>query len=646
MSCHRPKATFHLCALFFFFFFGFLFPASAEITIEPQIGFHGLFRLGHPFPLRIELGNPGGPLEGMLEIRVWKGGPARGVDFYPVYHRSPVFLSAQSRKSFQFTIDPDSVSRPLLVTFSGAGSRWSKEADLRRHFSPSPLILLISESNLLPPVLLGPSSPGPVVALGLGDLPSDPRAYGGVAAAILYEQSLRDLSRRQASALEGWLSSGGRMLILGSLHYALYQEPTLGRFLPVRVAGLKRLASLPALDRRYGKSAVPLKDLWVQVSRPVEGNVVLEDSGVPVLVETGRGRGKVLYLALDIGRPPLSRWEGLPALFRDLLAALPERAPVVQAAWDEAIFGQLLATPSFISAYVPVRSFFFWMLFYLGGIGVLAWWRRRYRLGWRSVVMWFMLLNAASTAGGTLHFSRRGNVPDGVLLTATVLEALADGYVEAQSNVALFSTQTREYGLLMESGWRSLEARHPNPGTEEEAWVVVQDEGSSARFSFPLREWAYRLFKVRSLGPFSVRVDIEDRGARVMLRVNNLSPKDLAECYFMVRGESFSLGDIPRGSSLAREFALAPQNPLAPEARRSRPDPREIRFASRMREMLFRYSFFSDRQGLSRWGGDGALFFGWVEQPSPRVRIDDGRVLSYDYTLFRAIIPVDEERDL
>ena len=35
------------------------------------------------------------------------------------------------------------------------------------------------------------------------------------------------------------------MVIIGSLNFTLYQEPQLGRYLPVRVTGVKRTAFVP-----------------------------------------------------------------------------------------------------------------------------------------------------------------------------------------------------------------------------------------------------------------------------------------------------------------------------------------------------------------------------------------------------------------
>ncbi len=111
-------------------------PVLATIVIEPRVGFHGVFQLGRPFPLEIELSNTGRPAEGMLEVRVWKGGATKGGAPYVVNYQRAVFLAAQARKSVQLTIDPDFISRPVKITFSGAETAVSRELDLRRYFSP------------------------------------------------------------------------------------------------------------------------------------------------------------------------------------------------------------------------------------------------------------------------------------------------------------------------------------------------------------------------------------------------------------------------------------------------------------------------------------------------------------------------------
>ena len=619
---------------------------ASGITIEPQIGFHGLFQLGHPFPIRLEITNIGRPVEGTLEVRVWKGGPLKGAEAYPIYYRRQVFLSAQSQKSVQFTIDPGSMSRPLVVNFSTPRGNVSKEIDLRRHFSPSPLILLLTGNSVLPPAFLSSDSTSPLISMSVGHLPPVGRAYRGVSTIIFYEQSLRDLSKPQTMALERWLLSGGRMLVLGSIHYALYQEPAMRRFLPVRVTGLKKVSSLPSFERVYQGGDSSLRNIWVQDSSFVEGRMLIEEKGTPILVELNRGRGKIIYLSLDVGRPPMSRWEGLSLLYNDLLGSHVKRGNMLQTSWTESVFSRLLSEPSFISGYVPVRPLFLWLLLYLGGLGLLAWLWRRERLSGRALILSFFSMVVLFSFGGYLYFSWGRNIPDGILVSSTLLEEIPDGYVEVQSNVALFSTLRGQYNLKVKRGWTDLEpvfARQETPGGKD---IVVQEEGNTTRIRFPLREWNFRLFKIRSIGHFPIRTEVQKQGHKLFLRLTNLTAKDLTECWLVISGQQFFLGDIRPGSSEIREFPLAPEGPLTTDGESDQADKKDLRdipFKDRMREILFRHSFFPEKQGVGRWADGNVIFFGWVKEAPRRVWVDDARILAYHHTLFRAIIPLDEE---
>ena len=65
------------------------------------------FQLGRPFPLEVELNNTGRPVEGALDVQVWKGGATKGGAPYLANYRREIFLPAQSRKTVQLTVDPD-----------------------------------------------------------------------------------------------------------------------------------------------------------------------------------------------------------------------------------------------------------------------------------------------------------------------------------------------------------------------------------------------------------------------------------------------------------------------------------------------------------------------------------------------------------
>ncbi len=622
----------------------FLFPSlcAADISIETQIGFHGVFQLGHSFPLEVEIGNSGRSAEGAVDVRVWKGGALKGGAPYPLLYRREIFVPAQSRKIVEFTVDPDFISRPLTVTFSSPAGEAKQEVDLRRYFSPAPVMLLVSESSSIPPISLAPSSASRLVALSLAELPSDPRAWLGVSYLIFYDQSLRDLSPAQLFAIDGWLAAGGKMVILGSLNYALYQGAAISRFLPVRVTGAKRIAFISPFGKRHG--AIPRAPVWVQESTPVRGQIRAQTQGLPLLVDSSRGKGRITYFAFDIGRPPLSEWNGLSELLQDPLApAVSDDAPP-RTRWDDAVFSQLMLSPSLASVYIPTGSLFLALCGYLLGMGIWARLWQRKRLRGRNLLTIFAGFIIFATLGGYVLFSRGGNVPDGVLLSATVIESSAGGYVDAQSNLALFSTQLRPYNLQPQGTWMDLTPVSPPVRERPDPMVVLQAGSHSSQYRLELREWDHRLFRMRSVARFPLRVEFQPQGDKLLMTIDNQSPKDLTDCWLVLPTQRYAIGDIPRGASRHQTFPLA-RATANDESSTGRPpvlDFRDLSFADKTRDALFHASFFpgdsGDTPGVDR--GAAAVFFGWVRNPEPPVRVDDPRVRVQEYALFRASVPL------
>ncbi len=621
-------------------------PAGAEILLEPRVGFHGVFQLGRPFPLEIELSNSGRPAEGVLVVQVWKGGATKGGAPFEVNYRREVFLAAQARKTVQLTVDPDFISRPLAISFASLAGRAAKDIDLRRYFAPGPVLLLLSESHTLAPLAALSAAPqNRLVALSPAELSADPRALLGVSHVILYDQSMRDLSRGQLAALDTWLSAGGKLIVIGSLNFALYQDAALSRFLPVRVIGTKRISFTPAVGK--GERPVSLAGVWAQESKLLNGKALLEADGLPVLVEASRGRGRIIYFALDIGRPPLAQWDGLAKFLQTFLAPLGIVDPAPpRSEWNDTVFGQLVASPTFISTYVPSGSLFLAILFYLFAVIVLPWLAQRRRLTLRAMLIGLSALASGAAVAGYFHFNRGGHIPDGVLISSTVLESSGDGYVDAQANLALFSTQSRSFDLELARGWMEMTPISSQAREGAEPALVEQDGGGASRYRLPLREWDYRLFRLRSVDRFSFGAEFETQGDRLVMKVNNQSNQDLTDCWLLMPGQRFDLGLIARGASWRKSFSLT-----APKAQTdvavTRADEvsfRDVKFSDKTRDILFHSSFFP-RDGEARWAGDAAVFFGWLKNPQPRVRVGDPRIQTQDYALFRAIVPLARGED-
>jgi hypothetical protein len=281
------------------------------------------------------------------------------------------------------------------------------------------------------------------------------------------------------------------------------------------------------------------------------------------------------------------------------------------------------------------------MIGYLLGIGALAWLWQRKSMPPRMLLITLMAFVTAGTVGGYVHFSHGGNIPDGVLLTSSVFESSGDGFVEAQANLALFSTQLRKYDLQMDRGWIDLTTVPSRTQEITDETVVIQDGVGTSRYRLPLREWDYRLFRMRHVDRFPMRAELEPQGDKLVMTVDNQSAKDLTHCWLLVPGKRFDLGAIPRGASWRKVFPLtgATGQDAAALQRADTLNFREVTFPDKTRDILFHSSFFP-RDGDARWAGGAAVFFGWVKDPEPRVRVNDPRIQAQAYALFRAIVPL------
>jgi len=179
-----------------------------------------------------------------------------------------------------------------------------------------------------------------------------------------------------------------------------------------------------------------------------------------------------------------------------------------------------------------------------------------------------------------------------------------------------------------------------------EAAVVQQDSSGASRFQLPLREWDYRLFRMQLVDRFDLRADFEAQGDKLLMRVRNQSNKDLTNCWLLVPGQRFDLGQIPRGANWSKIFPLTQPTAQtdAPVTRSDGVSFREIIFPDKTRDILFHSSYFP-REAEARWASGAAVFFGWIKEPEPRVRIDDARIQTQDYALFRKIVPLAQGED-
>ena len=249
-----------------------------------------------------------------------------------------------------------------------------------------------------------------------------------------------------------------------------------------------------------------------------------------------------------------------------------------------------------------------------------------------------------AAAAGYFFFTRDSLTQDGVLLEASVLENAGDGYVDAQTNVALFSTQLREYSLGFGRGWLDLV---PLPAPSRAAGAIAGV--SSWRRRHP-RAAAPPAMGLQALahplrGTSRLSATIEQQDGRLSLKVKNESGKALTDCWLVAPGMRVALGDLASGESWAREFPLGgdggAQNSAGPD--RGEPARHDLQ-GKAPRDPVSRV-FFPQDAADAPWRRRAALFFGWVKDPGPRLDVGDPRIRPQSYALYRAIVPLTAEEE-
>ncbi len=145
-----------------------------------------------------------------------------------------------------------------------------------------------------------------------------------IAGAPTVKQSLFD--SQTAAALNQWVLRGGTLVVTcaANAEEVFGAESPMRQFAPGELAGMATLTGLqlgPIESFARGEERLDVNSLRVPQWKNLAANsfVKLRSSDVPLVVETPRGFGRVVYVALDLDKPPLAQWLGRNRFLEHLL---------------------------------------------------------------------------------------------------------------------------------------------------------------------------------------------------------------------------------------------------------------------------------------------------------------------------------------
>lgn len=285
-----------------------------------EVGWNGLYKVGLWTPVTVQV-TSNQPQSVRLELVA--PDPEGNLVTFPA---PPVMLTADSQPVRAF-FQVGRLDSPLTVRLtSGNETLFSQtlrpvRSDQEGFHSAlrlsTSLIATLGDPAGLDFVTSEESATAPVQRIRLPSptaLPMDALAYDALNALVIAGDY--QLPEPQSAALEQWVRRGGHLVLAVGTRVDEYSQSPLSTWVPVPVTGELQLRDLSGLESFSGKTARLVFEGRVSAARlgQVDGQVLISNRDDTLLVRAPYGVGRVTFLALDLDRPPLSQWEGLPGV--------------------------------------------------------------------------------------------------------------------------------------------------------------------------------------------------------------------------------------------------------------------------------------------------------------------------------------------
>ncbi len=586
--------------------------AEPAIQLEASGGFDGYYRAGQWVPFVVSISNQGDEVRGEVQVQWTAMGGNVAVA------ASPVELPARSRKRL-FLFAPIAGSPPLLTVKVVAGEKTPAETPVRlRMLQPGEELVGIVTTDPRAFEFFGLLRPGGnrrlvTVRLSPADLPPKAAALRNFNLLVFGSVSTSDLSTDQRAAIDRWVADGGTV-VLGGGPAAARVLDGLPELAPVRSAGTLTLSELPALEA-FGRTPLRLPGpTVVGVGEPIDGALVLlEQNGLPLIVERQYGLGRVVFLALDPTAEALRLW--VPGWASIWPLVFEPAADPADTGPGESAFPALVADIPSVRLPSPLLLGGF-LLAYILAVGPLTYlvlWRLD-RREWAWAVI--PVLTVAFSAGSYLvaYEFKGGQV---IVNSLTVVMVGPDGGASADTYFSLFSPVRRGYDVFVRG--------RPLPRLVGPARVPADAPGYPVYIGEPggfrsvvINAWDLQTFGFREveLGPVQLDGEVAVSGNRLTARVANRTDTDFLETLLVIGDRAYRLGPVGRGESRTLDLGTATVEPLAQLAS----------FQPQSGQGLDWRRVLGPLLAGSRLGRGGAWLIGWSSGRPFAIDIDGGFV--------------------
>lgn len=539
--------------------------AAAQMTV--RAGFDGLGKVGGWMPIEIEVRNDGPDIDGEIQIVVTDANTGRGGTYTraPAVYTAPAILPRRSHKRMVLEAELRPTSQKIQARLvEGETIISEQDVQLSRVAAGDLLCGVLSRSgpafDFLPSLDLPPPLRRARLAhIEVADLPTRPQLLASLDCLIFDNIATSGMLDSQKDALSSWVSSGGLLVVIGGPTWQKTVSALPPELLPVKVTGMTGLQSVQALAD-FGRQPINDAGPWlVSQATITDGNVVVDQDGVPLIAAGRRGSGTVLYLAVDPTAEPLRSWTGTPLLWRYVLAhgsggvGLSSSVTNTFAGWGRIPRNALVdisplgsPTPSLLISLLALYAV-------VVGPANYLFLTRFGRPSWSIVTI---PLITGLAAVGTFTLANGVRDSDVIVNKVSLIRGSQQAPAYGRTYVSLLSRQPATYNVRAAetSLIGSLFFPFPrDPGIDSQGWSLRVEDGSVPTVSnLQLSGGTLGTFSVDSqLAPVGrIESDLRVEGRQIVGTVTNGLGGTLQDARIILDYQVLALGDIKAGETI------------------------------------------------------------------------------------------------
>jgi hypothetical protein len=529
--------------------------AADGLTLQARALVQGHVRAASWFAVAVDVANAGPTITG--ELRITGGADSR------TRFGTPVELATGSRKQYLLYALPPSFGGNMTVELVTGGQVAAKAQVAIALHDATQLVVgvvaedpagLVGELDLLP----NPNGLAPVIVpLATSDLPERIQAWAPLDRLVWQDVDAASLTPAQLAALRTWVSSGGRLVIVGGTAGVDTLTGFPDDLLPYRPTGLLDVDP-STLRPVLGGIPAGASTLAAYAGDATTGRTLATSGDRVIAADAASGSGAVTLLGFDPTTSWIANGEQWDApLWRRLLP--PRSGGAMSFADDSQIVSAVANLPSL--ALPATGALLVLLLGYIVLIGPVNYLvlRRVDRREWAWVTI--PVLIATFTAGAyTVGFLVRGN---DVILNEVAIVRGAQGTDQAvaQSWLGIFSPSRATFQLRLPGDALVAAPMTDVFGGASTGLDVLQGDPSRVR-DLAVGYGSMRTIRAEAsaTGP-AVEADLRLEQDHVRGTLTNRSQQTLVAPALVLGASSVTLGDIAPGASADVDLALV-DNPM------------------------------------------------------------------------------------